>query len=97
MLAAGPARASRGRRLRSLDGRLRLLLAVNAEDGLVTIRLARDTGKTCAVIVGMLGEAEAEYEDTVAAFEDLLSGGTPSPASRATSSREQWLTPVCGP
>ena len=52
-----------------------LLLAVNAEDGLVTIRLARDTGKTCAVIVGKLGEAEAEYEDTVAAIEDALGGG----------------------
>jgi len=47
------------------------LLAVNAEDGLVTIRL----GRGGEVIVGKLGEADAEYEDTIAAFEDLLSGG----------------------
>ena len=49
------------------------LLAVNAEDGLVTIRLA--LGKGCTVIVGKLGEADAEYEDTVAAVEDALGGG----------------------
>jgi hypothetical protein len=52
------------------------LLAVNAEDGLVTIRLGRERGgKTCAVIVDKLGEADAEYEDTVAACEDALGGG----------------------
>jgi hypothetical protein len=51
------------------------LLAVNAEDGLVTIRLARDGGRTCTVIVGKLGEADAEYDDTVAAFQDLLVSG----------------------
>ena len=51
------------------------LLAVNAEDGFVTIRLASDGGgRACTVIVGQLGEAAAEYEDTVAAFEDALSG-----------------------
>jgi hypothetical protein len=50
------------------------LLAVNAEDGLVTIRLARDDGGACTVIVGKLGEADAEYEDTIAACEDALGG-----------------------
>jgi hypothetical protein len=51
-------------------------LAVNAEDGFVTIVLDRDGGggKPFTVVVDKLGEADAEYDDTVAAFEDALSG-----------------------
>ena len=48
------------------------MLAVNAEDGLVSIRCAGRSGKPVTVVVEQLGEADAEYEDTVAAFEDAL-------------------------
>ena len=51
-------------------------LLVQGEDGHVTIRLERDGGggRPFAVIVERFGDAEAEYEETVAAFEDALSG-----------------------
>jgi hypothetical protein len=48
------------------------LLAVNAEDGFVTILIARGGGGAFIAVVAQLGEAEAEYADTVAAFEDAL-------------------------
>jgi hypothetical protein len=50
-------------------------LAVNAESGFVSIRLGGGYGGRCTVVVDQLGEADAEYEDTVAAFEDALGDG----------------------
>lgn len=48
-------------------------LTVNAEDGFVSIRLGRkDGGRIVTVIVERVGEADAEYEDTVFACEDAL-------------------------
>src|SRR5579875_4069747 len=46
-------------------------LAVHAEDGFVTIRLDRNGGggRTLTALVDKLGEADAEYEDTLAALE----------------------------
>jgi len=51
-------------------------LAVNAEDGFVAILLDRTGGgdRPFTVKVDRFGGAEPEYEDTVAAFEDALSG-----------------------
>jgi hypothetical protein len=46
-------------------------LIVNAEDGFVTVRLAEE-GPRCRAFVESSGEAQAEYEDTVAALEDAL-------------------------
>jgi hypothetical protein len=49
-------------------------LMVNAEDGFVSIRLGPrgDVGRRLTVIVERTGEADAEYEDTLAACEDAL-------------------------
>ncbi len=51
-------------------------LAVNAEDGFVSIRLAPHGGgdRPFTVIVDLSGEADDEYDDTVAACEHALSG-----------------------
>ena len=48
-------------------------LRVNGEDGFVSLRLAgEDEGRQASVIVERIGEAEAEYEDTVFACQDVL-------------------------
>ncbi len=49
-------------------------LTVNAEDGFVSIRLGPQGGggRCVTVIVERIGEADAEYEDTLAACEDAL-------------------------
>ena len=48
-------------------------LAVAAEAGLIAIRFA--PGHPLALVVETLGEADCEYEETVAACEDALRAG----------------------
>ncbi len=57
-----------------LAGDFRTGLTVIAEDGFVSIRLGPQAGggRRLTVIVERIGEADAEYEDTLAACEDAL-------------------------